>query len=53
LPALLDEITEIKPVVSEIDHPAFKSSFFNRRPNPEGMLNVMTRLAKKVKGSLD
>jgi ubiquinol-cytochrome c reductase cytochrome b subunit len=53
LPALIEEITELKPVITEIGHPAFKSSFFNRRPNPEGMINVISRLAKKAKGSLD
>ncbi|MDD5633356.1 MAG: cytochrome b, partial [Methylococcales bacterium] len=53
LPALIEEITELKPVTAEIGHPAFKSSFFSRRPNPEGMYNVISRLAKKAKGSLD
>ena len=53
LPALLDEITELKPVAVEIGHPAFKSSFFSRRPNPEGILNVINRLARKLKESLD
>lgn len=54
LPALLEEITELKPKsTSEIGDPAFRSSFFRRRPNPEGIFNVMTRLAKKIKASLD
>jgi ubiquinol-cytochrome c reductase cytochrome b subunit len=53
LPALIEEITALKPVTAEIGHPAFKSSFFNRRPNPEGMVNVISRLARKLKGSLD
>ncbi len=53
LPALLAEITAVKPLSAEIGHPAFKSSFFSRRPNTEGMINVIGRLAKKAKGSLD
>jgi ubiquinol-cytochrome c reductase cytochrome b subunit len=53
LPALIEEITALKPVASEIGNSAFKSSFFNRRANPKGMINVISRLAKKVKGSLD
>ena len=53
LPALLEEITILKPATSEIGDPAFRSSFFNRRPNAEGIHNVMTRWAKKLKESLD
>jgi len=53
LPALIDEITEIKPVISEIGHPAFKSTFFNRRPNPKGIAHVISRLLKKLVESLD
>jgi len=53
LPALLEEITILKPASSEIGDPAFRSSFFNRRPNAEGIHNVMTRWAKKLKESLD
>ncbi len=53
LPALIEEITELKPAVTEIGHPAFKGTFFNRRPNPQGMAHVISRLAKKLKGSLD
>jgi ubiquinol-cytochrome c reductase cytochrome b subunit len=53
LPELIKEITELKPVLSEIGDPAFKSSFFTRRPNPKGIRNVISRLAKKVIGSLD
>jgi ubiquinol-cytochrome c reductase cytochrome b subunit len=53
LPALIEEITLLKPAAAEIGHPAFKSSFFSRRPNPEGMMKVISRLAKKAKGSLD
>ena len=52
LPALIEEIT-VKPVATEIGDPAFKSTFFNRRPNPQGMAHVVGRLAKKLKGSLD
>jgi ubiquinol-cytochrome c reductase cytochrome b subunit len=53
LPELIEEITQIKHGSSEIGHPAFKSSFFNIRPNPTGIKNVISRLAKKAKGSLD
>lgn len=60
IPALIEtfeEITEINPAAMPIsddhNHPAFRSVFFSRRPNPEGMRNVATRLAKKLKESLD
>lgn len=54
LPALLEEITELKPATDlEIGDPAFRSSFFNRRPNPDGIAKVITRLAKNLKESLD
>jgi ubiquinol-cytochrome c reductase cytochrome b subunit len=53
LPALIEEITVLKPVSTEIGDTAFKSSFFTRTPNPEGIRNVISRLAKKAKGSLD
>lgn len=59
IPGLIEtfeEITEINPPVTEdnaSDHPAFKSVFFSRRPNPEGIRNVTSRLAKKIKESLD
>ena len=54
LPALLEEITELKPASSlEIGDPAFRSSFFNRRPNPDGIVKAITRLAKNLKESLD
>ncbi|MDP3007797.1 MAG: cytochrome bc complex cytochrome b subunit [Methylococcales bacterium] len=60
IPALIEtfeEITEINPTAIQTsddhNHPAFRSVFFSRRPNPEGMRNVATRLAKKLKESLD
>jgi ubiquinol-cytochrome c reductase cytochrome b subunit len=53
LPALIEEITELKPPVTEIGHAAFKGSFFTRRPNPEGIIKVVGRFAKKAIGSLD
>ncbi|MDO9212955.1 MAG: cytochrome bc complex cytochrome b subunit [Methylococcales bacterium] len=57
IPALMEtfeEITEITPEpVDDGQHHAFRSVFFSRRPNPEGMRNVATRLAKKLKESLD
>jgi len=53
LPALIEEITELKAVDTEIGHLAFKSTFFSRRPNPQGMAHVISRLVKKLKGSLD
>lgn len=63
LPAVLretfEEITELKPVETQhaadddTNHPAFRSTSFSRRPNPEGIRNVATRVAKKLKESLD
>jgi len=54
LPALFEEITEeLNPVSSEIGDPAFRGAFFHRRPNPEGILNVLTRFAKQLKEGLD
>jgi ubiquinol-cytochrome c reductase cytochrome b subunit len=53
LPALIEEMTEQKSSITEIGDPAFKSSFYTRRPNPEGILHVVTRLAKKIKEGLD
>ena len=53
LPALLEEITELKPSSTEIGDPAFRSSFYNRRPCPEGIMNLLVRWAKKMKESLD
>ncbi|MDD1605108.1 MAG: cytochrome bc complex cytochrome b subunit [Methylococcaceae bacterium] len=49
-----EEITEVAPEpVDDGQHHAFRSTFFSRRPNPEGIRNVTTRLAKKLKESLD
>ena len=48
--ATLEEMTEVKH--HEVDD-AFSSTVFNRRPSPEGMRKVTTRLAKKIKESLD
>jgi ubiquinol-cytochrome c reductase cytochrome b subunit len=60
IPALIEtfeEITELHPTdTKEPDdghHHAFRSVFFSRRPNPEGIRNVTSRLAKKLKESLD
>lgn len=53
LPALIEEITELKVVDLDIGHHAFKSTFFSRRPNPQGMAHVISRFVKKLKGSLD
>ena len=53
IPALIDEITEVKPVSTEIGHPAFKGAFFNRRPNPQGIVHVLSRVVTKLKRSLD
>jgi len=53
LPALIEEITVLKPAATEIGHTAFKGSSFTRQPNPEGIRNVITRLVKKAIGSLD
>lgn len=50
--ATFEEMTELKHSSHEVDD-VFSSSVFNRRPNPEGMLKVTTRLAKKIKESLD
>ena len=57
IPALIEafeEITELNPVSEDnSQHPAFRSVFFSRRPNAEGIRKVTTRLAKKLKESLD
>jgi hypothetical protein len=53
LPALIEEITVLKPVSTEIGHTAFKGSSFTRQPNPEGIRNVISRLVKKAIGSLN
>jgi ubiquinol-cytochrome c reductase cytochrome b subunit len=53
LPALFEEITELKPETGEPDHGVFRSSFFSRRPNPTGIRHVLTRFAKKLVESLD
>jgi ubiquinol-cytochrome c reductase cytochrome b subunit len=61
IPGLIEtfeEITELKPAEPPVPddghhHPAFRSVFFSRRPNPEGIRNVTSRLAKKIKESLD
>lgn len=53
LPALIEEITVMKPSEPEIGDPAFRGAFYNRRPNPEGIVNVLGRFAKKIVESLD
>jgi len=53
LPALIEEITVLKPASTEIGHNAFKGSSFTRQPNPEGIRNVISRFVKKAIGSLD
>ena len=53
LPAFIEEITELKPASTEIGDAAFKGTFFNRRPNPKGIAHVISRVAIKLKGSLD
>jgi ubiquinol-cytochrome c reductase cytochrome b subunit len=51
---VFEEITELSPAENDgHHHPAFRSVFFSRRPNPEGIRNVTSRLAKKLKESLD
>jgi ubiquinol-cytochrome c reductase cytochrome b subunit len=51
---VFEEITEAASAPDNDGHQhAFRSVFFSRRPNPEGMRNVATRLAKKLKKSLD
>jgi ubiquinol-cytochrome c reductase cytochrome b subunit len=51
---VFEEITEAASAPDDDGHQhAFRSVFFSRRPNPEGMRNVATRLAKKLKKSLD
>jgi ubiquinol-cytochrome c reductase cytochrome b subunit len=52
LRAAMDEMTEVKPVQPD-NHHSFLGSEFRRRPNPKGILNVLMRVAKKLKGSLD
>jgi ubiquinol-cytochrome c reductase cytochrome b subunit len=53
LPALLDELSEVKNTGTEIGDPAFRSSFFSRRPTAEGISHVLTRWVKKIITSLD
>ena len=53
IPALLEEITEVKPAITEIGHPAFKGTFFSRRPNPKGIAHVLSRVVTNLKRSLD
>ncbi len=53
LPGLIEEIIHLKHGSTEIGHAAFKGSFFAIRPNPTGIRNVISRLAKNVKGSLN
>jgi len=57
LPALkdaFDEMTGVKPGVKGSDiQPTYISSEFRRHPDPQGILNVLTRVAKKLLASLD
>jgi len=53
LPALIEEITVLKPSASEIGDPAFRGAFYNRRPNPDGIMKVLGRFAKRIVESLD
>ncbi|WP_411727941.1 cytochrome b [Methyloglobulus sp.] len=57
IPALVeafDEMTVLKPVTNPDDKKSFYgSTVLRRRPNPQGILNVIIRVAKKLKASLD
>jgi ubiquinol-cytochrome c reductase cytochrome b subunit len=57
LPALkdaFDEMTGVKPGAKNANvHPSYLSSEFRRHPDPQGILNVLTRIAKKLLASLD
>lgn len=53
LPALIEELTVLKPSTSEIGDPAFRGAFYNRRPNPDWIMKVLGRFAKKMVESLD
>lgn len=54
LRSAVDEMTEVKPTANpEEHHHSFLGSEFRRRPNPQGILNVLIRVAKKLKASLD
>ncbi len=51
-----EEMTVVKPVIKH-DHThtggSYVSSEFRRQPNPQGIINVLTRVAKKIKESFD
>jgi ubiquinol-cytochrome c reductase cytochrome b subunit len=47
----LEEMTE--PAAEQDENHAFRSTFFSRKPNAEGVRNVFSRLAKKIVESLD
>jgi ubiquinol-cytochrome c reductase cytochrome b subunit len=49
LKATLDEVT----VKEDNGYTLFGSTEFRRKPNPQGIRNVLTRLAKNIKASLD
>ena len=60
LPALksaFDEMTTVPPPPANNNvgnvHPSYVSSEFQRKPNPQGILNVLVRIVKKLKASLD
>jgi ubiquinol-cytochrome c reductase cytochrome b subunit len=57
IPALLeafDEMTVLNPITNPDDVKSiWGSTLLRRRPNPRGILNVIIRVAKKLKASLD
>ena len=58
LPALksaFDEMTTVTPPNNNGGnvHPSYVSSEFQRKPNPQGIINVLVRVVKKIKESLD
>ncbi|MEQ1558720.1 MAG: cytochrome bc complex cytochrome b subunit [Methyloglobulus sp.] len=52
LRAALNEMTVAAPIQGHQSH-TFIGSEFRRKPNPEGIRNVLVRLAKKIKASFD
>lgn len=54
--AALDEMTTVTPKSSSNGsgiHPTYVSSEFQRKPNPQGIINVLARILKNIKSSLD
>jgi len=54
LKEIFEEMTVLKPATDPADTKSYYgSTLLRRRPNPQGILKVMIRVAKKLKASLD